>query len=143
MSAVIGVATSTGLINSILSSDGKTIIDGSDITILTKLIQKINDTKLTFLKETKMLFFTIDVVLESVLLRKYINKKAHIYTLTSRCELFLLERVAGIEPALSGRKHDILPLNYTRITIYIISQKMNKCKYIKQIKCKYSKTKTL
>lgn len=38
MSAVIGVATSTGLINSILSSDGKTIIDGSDITILTNLI---------------------------------------------------------------------------------------------------------
>ena len=35
-----------------------------------------------------MLFFTLDVVLESVLLRKYINKKAHIYTLTSRCELF-------------------------------------------------------
>ncbi len=55
----------------------------------------------------------------------------------------IMERVAGIEPALSGRKHDILPLNYTRITIYIISQKMNKCKYIKQIKCKYSKTKTL
>ena len=26
-----------------------------------------------------------------------------------------MERVAGIEPALSGRKHDILPLNYTRI----------------------------
>ena len=25
-----------------------------------------------------------------------------------------MERVAGIEPALSGRKHDILPLNYTR-----------------------------
>ena len=25
-----------------------------------------------------------------------------------------LERVAGIEPALSGRKHDILPLNYSR-----------------------------
>lgn len=95
MSAVIGVATSTGLINSILSSDGKTIVDGSDITILTNLIQKINDTKLTFLKETKMLFFTLDVVLESVLLRKYINKKAHIYTLTSRCELFLLERVVG------------------------------------------------
>lgn len=58
-----------------------------------KLIQKINDTKLTFLKEIKMLFFTLDVVLELVLLRKYINKKAHIYTLTSRCELFLLERV--------------------------------------------------
>jgi len=38
MSAVIGVATSTGLINSILSSDGKTIIDGSDITILTNLM---------------------------------------------------------------------------------------------------------
>lgn len=38
-----------------------------------------------------MLFFTLDVVLELVLLRKYINKKAHIYTLTSRCELFLLE----------------------------------------------------
>lgn len=56
-----------------------------------KLIQKINDTKLTFLKEIKMLFFTLDVVLELVLLRKYINKKAHIYTLTSRCELFLLE----------------------------------------------------
>lgn len=90
MSAVIGVATSTGLINSILSSDGKTIVDGSDITILTKLIQKMNDTKLTFLKETKMLFFTLDVVLESVLLRKYINKKAHIYTLTSRCELFFV-----------------------------------------------------
>lgn len=96
MSAVIGVATSTGLINSILSSDGKTIVDGSDITILTKLIQKINDTKLTFLKETKMLFFTLDVVLESVLLRKYINNKAHIYTLTSRCELFLLERVVKL-----------------------------------------------
>ena len=75
MWAVIGVATSTGLINSIVSSDRKTIVDGSDITILTKLIQKINDTKLTFLKETKMLFFTLDVVLESVLLRKYINKK--------------------------------------------------------------------
>ena len=27
-----------------------------------------------------------------------------------------LERMAGIEPALSGRKHDILPLNYTRIS---------------------------
>ena len=26
-----------------------------------------------------------------------------------------MERAAGIEPALSGRKHDILPLNYTRI----------------------------
>jgi len=38
MSAVIGVATSTGLINSILSSDGKTIVDGSDITILTNLM---------------------------------------------------------------------------------------------------------
>lgn len=38
MSAVIGVATSAGLINSILSSDGKTIIDGSDITILTNLM---------------------------------------------------------------------------------------------------------
>lgn len=38
MSAVIGVATSAGLINSILSSDGKTIVDGSDITILTNLM---------------------------------------------------------------------------------------------------------
>lgn len=28
-----------------------------------------------------------------------------------------MERVAGIEPALSGRKHDILPLNYTRIFV--------------------------
>ncbi len=27
---------------------------------------------------------------------------------------YLLERVARIELALSGRKHDILPLNYTR-----------------------------
>ena len=27
---------------------------------------------------------------------------------------FILERVARIELALSGRKHDILPLNYTR-----------------------------
>ena len=26
-----------------------------------------------------------------------------------------MERVVGIEPTLSGRKHDILPLNYTRI----------------------------
>ena len=26
-----------------------------------------------------------------------------------------VERVVGIEPTLSGRKHDILPLNYTRI----------------------------
>lgn len=38
MSAVIGVATSAGFINSILSSDGKTIVDGSDITILTNLM---------------------------------------------------------------------------------------------------------
>ncbi len=30
-----------------------------------------------------------------------------------RQKLFL-ERLAGIEPALSGRKHDILPLNYSR-----------------------------
>ena len=30
-----------------------------------------------------------------------------------------MERVEGIEPSLSGRKHDILPLNYTRITLYI------------------------
>ena len=30
----------------------------------------------------------------------------------------MLERVAGIEPALSGRKHDILPLNYTRAYEY-------------------------
>ena len=27
----------------------------------------------------------------------------------------VLERVTGIEPVLSGRKHDILPLNYTRV----------------------------
>ena len=26
----------------------------------------------------------------------------------------IMERVAGIEPALPGRKHGILPLNYTR-----------------------------
>ena len=31
-----------------------------------------------------------------------------------------LERVVGIEPTLSGRKHDILPLNYTRIYLYYI-----------------------
>ena len=31
----------------------------------------------------------------------------------------VMERVVGIEPTLSGRKHDILPLNYTRImTLY-------------------------
>ena len=29
-----------------------------------------------------------------------------------------MERMAGIEPALSGRKHDILPLNYTRMLLY-------------------------
>lgn len=27
-----------------------------------------------------------------------------------------MERVTGIEPVSSGRKHDILPLNYTRIS---------------------------
>ena len=34
--------------------------------------------------------------------------------MSKRCLHYKLERVAGIEPALSGRKHDILPLNYTR-----------------------------
>ena len=30
----------------------------------------------------------------------------------------IMERVVGIEPTLSGRKHDILPLNYTRIYLH-------------------------
>lgn len=38
ISAVIGVAVSTGFINAILSSDGKTIIDGADFTIFANLI---------------------------------------------------------------------------------------------------------
>ena len=33
---------------------------------------------------------------------------------------YLMERVARIELALSGRKHDILPLNYTRKLLYIL-----------------------
>ena len=40
-----------------------------------------------------------------------------------------MERVAGIEPALSGRKHDILPLNYTRkydIKYTVFSEKVKK-----------------
>ena len=41
---------------------------------------------------------------------------------TNRCiPLLLMERVARIELALSGRKHDILPLNYTRILNLSIS----------------------
>lgn len=32
-----------------------------------------------------------------------------------------MERVARIELALSGRKHDILPLNYTRISFFILT----------------------
>ena len=32
----------------------------------------------------------------------------------------LLERVEGIEPSPPGRKHGILPLNYTRIALSII-----------------------
>lgn len=40
-----------------------------------------------------------------------------------------MERVAGIEPALSGRKHDILPLNYTRnYSLSIIHKKWSKRK---------------
>ena len=39
--------------------------------------------------------------------------------------IFHLERVPGIEPGLSGRKHDILPLNYTRkITICILKMQV-------------------
>lgn len=34
--------------------------------------------------------------------------------------LFLMERTEGIEPSLSGRKHDILPLNYARIFLICI-----------------------
>lgn len=32
----------------------------------------------------------------------------------------LLERVVGIEPTRPGRKHGILPLNYTRKFIFIL-----------------------
>ena len=31
-----------------------------------------------------------------------------------------MERVAGIEPAQQGRKHCILPLNYTRKLLYAL-----------------------
>ena len=40
--------------------------------------------------------------------------------------LSFLERVAGIEPARSGRKHDILPLNYTRKYDIIITSIYNR-----------------
>lgn len=35
-------------------------------------------------------------------------------------KLYSVERVVGIEPTPLGRKHNILPLNYTRISIPII-----------------------
>ena len=42
-----------------------------------------------------------------------------------------LERVVGIEPTLSGRKHDILPLNYTRMeTTFYRKSNRNGCFYI-------------
>ena len=42
--------------------------------------------------------FQIDLIINVTLVRRF----------------YLMERVEGIEPSLSGRKHDILPLNYTR-----------------------------
>ena len=46
--------------------------------------------------------------------RYYVDKKHDNETRINICSLLNLERVEGIEPSPSGRKHEILPLNYTR-----------------------------
>ena len=48
-----------------------------------------------------------------------------------------LERVARIELAQPGRKHGILPLNYTRITLLIILEKIT---FFNKISQKFQKT---
>ena len=46
--------------------------------------------------------------------RYYVDKKHDNETRINICSLLNLERVEGVEPSPSGRKHEILPLNYTR-----------------------------
>ncbi len=81
----------------------------------TILINYTNKTKNKPTKSTYILWiiFTFVFIMEHTVLR---------YTLGFQVvrRKRIMERVEGIEPSPPGRKHGILPLNYTRVSNYII-----------------------